>query len=69
MKISDFFLNNKDFWMKTWRTSFRYGLNERSKIKAPIVTIFYPVGKSGEINNRCHKNWNIRHSKISLRNF
>ena len=64
-------LGSEDFW-KTLRTNFSYGLNERSKYLIPgepIGTKFYPIGRSDERNNRCHKNQNCQHSKVSLRNF
>ena len=49
----------EDFWMKTLRTNFSYGLNEKSKDLIPGTPIganFYLIGRSGERNNRCHKN-------------
>ena len=48
---------------------FPCGLNERSKDLIPgtlINTNFYPIGSSGEGNNRCQKNRNSRHSKFPL---
>ena len=59
-------LGREDFWMKTLRTNFLNGLNERSKDLipgAPIGTNFYPIGRSGERNSK------VRHSKVSLRKF
>ena len=51
-------LSRKDLWIKTLRTNFPYGLNERSKNLipgAPVGTNFYPIGRSGERNNICQK--------------
>ena len=63
-------LGRKDFWMKILRTNFPCGLNETSKDLmpgAPVVSHFCHVGRSGEINNRCHKKRNRRHAKVSLK--
>ena len=60
-------LGSEDFWMKTLRTNFPYRLNERSKDLmpgVPVGTDFFPIGRSGERNNRCHKN---RSSRTFLR--
>ena len=46
-------LSKEDFSMKTLRTNFPYGLNERSKDLipgAPIGTNFYPIEISCEEN-------------------
>ena len=62
-------LGSEDFWMKTLSTNFPYGLNERSKDLVPgasIGTDIYPIGRSGERNNKCHKNRNSLASKASL---
>ena len=66
MKILLIF-GKEDFWMKA-RTSFPYELIERSKdltLGAPIGTNVYLIGRPGERKNRCHKNRNSRHSKVS----
>ena len=58
-------LSSEDFWMETLGTFFPYGLNEESKYLipgAPKGTNFYPIGISGERNNKCHKFRNRRHS-------
>ena len=58
--------------MKTLRTNFPYGLNERQKNLipgAPIGTNVYPIGGNGERDNRCNENQNSQYSKVSLRNF
>ena len=58
--------------MKILRTNFPYGLNEKSKYfiqGAPTGTNCYPIGRSGERNNRCHKIQNSRRNKISLKTF
>ena len=62
-------IGREDFWMETLRTYFSYGLNERKKCwiqRTPKGTNFYPIGRSGERNNNCHKSRNSQHS---LRNF
>ena len=65
-------LDSEDFWMKTLRTNLPYGLNERSKdliAQASIGSFFHLIERSGERNNKCYKNRDSRHCKVTLRNF
>ena len=58
--------------MKTLRTSFPYGLNERSKDLipgAPIGTKFYSIERSRERNDRCCYKKEIVDFEVSLENF
>ena len=58
-------LVRKDFWMKSLRTNFPYGLKKRSIDLIPGA----PIDSDGERNKRCHEKWNSRHFKVSLINF
>ena len=65
-------LDSEDFRMKTLRTNLPYGLNERSKdliAQAHIGSNFHLIETSGERNNKCYKNRDSRHCKVTLRNF
>ena len=58
--------------MKTLRTSFPYGLNERSKDLipgAPIGTKFYCIERSRERNDRCCYKKETVDFEVSLENF
>ena len=58
--------------MKTFKTSFPYGLNERSKDLipgAPIGTKFYSIERSRERNDRCCYKKETVDFEVSLENF
>ena len=72
-KMRNYRLEREDFWMKTLRTVYPYGLNERAKSmnsETPIGKLFPPLPRHGnkyvDQRTRTHRNSTPSHSDLSL---
>ena len=65
-------LKREDHWIKTLRTIYPYGLNERTRDNnnnIQIGSLFPPLPRTGERRNRTKHNRNNRKQACSLENF
>ena len=72
-KMREYRLKREDFWMKTLRTVYPYGLNDRAKSinsNTPIGKLFPPLPRHGSkfVNqrSRTHRNSTPSHSDLNL---
>ena len=72
-KMRDYRLKREDFWMKTLRTVYPYGLNDRAKSinsDTPIGKLFPPLPRHGnkyvDQRSRSHRNSTPSHSDLDL---
>ena len=72
-KMREYRLKREDFWMKTLRTVYPYGLNDRAKSinsNIPIGKLFPPLPRHGNkfVNqrSRTHRNSTPSHSDLNL---
>ena len=72
-KMRDYRLEREDFWMKTLRTVYPYGLNDRAKSinsEIPIGKLFPPLPRHGnkyvDHRSRTHRNSTPSHSDLDL---
>ena len=73
-KMRDYRLEREDYWMKTLRTVYPYGLNERTKgmnSEIPVGKLFYPLPRHGEkyINERSRAGLNVIDLNFNLDTF